>query len=224
MKGMNDLFKAAIDVCDHHMLDLELAGGVPRNLGILMDVDCIGGTDGGQLNSNLAIRRMSIFDEPGTSFADQVKAYRNPDIWVEGKPMPWEEPWYYESFTPDVALCVQRRDFDQHPGDLSCVIDGVLTGKVQEQNTDMEATVNQAVAQGMQGLIYRPCAAAVVMAQRQAAFIDINVNNGFIDLKKKYYTIGCNDVHPEAFEELFHDLVLYLWNTYFETVVLRHRV
>ena len=125
----------------------------------------------------------------------------------------WEysDLWKYRHLVPDVVLEVDT------PGGKV----GTMTVEVKSYSAGLKQAQIVAFTQALKGLRYgaQTQSAGIVVHPKEVWFIDISVENGYIMTKKKQYLV-CKDlavtVDHEQYKELFKDVVLYMWNTYYK--------
>ena len=165
-------------------------------------------------NSRYAVKKVTF-----TSGDNLKEILRDPKIWrFVG---PWEssseadnQTWYYKTFVPDTYTRVFRDSWFEWGG--------LVTGEVKSDVAAIsKATEARAFLHALQGLSYKPYAGALIMTPNEAQLQSLHAENGIIDVKRKRYILTTGDspyekrVNPSAYETLFNDLVLYLWNTFY---------
>ena len=219
-EAMRHFLDAAGTVCDQHNAVLQSNGVIqPIRQETKANVYNYGGNSPLNIhNSRYAMKMMEPVD--AEVFEDLVDTLPNPEIWHDPRAKESDPvtTWYFRNDVPDCVLQVKRTELET----LTVKIEGLLVGAVRSSDEIGLAAESQAFVQALRGLMFRPTSAAVIIAPQSAVFIHIALENGFINTRKKRYTFRPRtkedlEVDASAFKELFRDIVLYLWNTHFES-------
>lgn len=141
---------------------------------------------------------------------------RDPAEWLENFPGVHEyDKWRFKQNIPDVVLHVKQGD----------EIIGGLVAEVKSNDRSYSQAQIQAFIQSLAFLKYNRHTASMVVNPKSVSFTGTTVENGRLLVKKKLYPMTSayeagRDIsdNTEQFKALFSDIVLYLWNTYFEPV------
>ena len=173
-----------------------------------------------QASVGTAIRKVADCSAPYKEFEYRDSVLRNPREWELPPDFPSEDEnseWRYKLHIPDVVLEVAN--------DLTLEKLGGLVLEVKSKSTSSREAQLQAFTQALKFLKYEPRIAAMAVHPEVITFIGATVENGRLVTKKKNYAL-LSSSHPHVevddlwvnqhqFKELFKDVVLYLWNTYY---------
>ena len=172
-------------------------------------------------------------DSDGEDYHDYECVSLNPDKWEETEntlrsPEQWEwgtgAGWYHRQYSTDIAASFYTETTKENLTYLKTV--GELVMEVKSSNESYVDAKKLAFLQALRNLFWLPHTAAIVLHPQIALFIDISVDKGFIRRSIKQYSLipaygvgnryAKRDIDPLAFKDLFRDLTLYVWNTFYE--------